>query len=316
MARMIETDDIDFRTYMHATEPALKVRKASAFAEDLERAFIRRGPGDYGPHMRSTKLGTDLEFRPAEVTVWAGYNKHKKSMFTGQVALDLCDQGQRVLVMSLEMTVVSTLARMARQATALEWPNPRRLADFNAWTDGRLWMFDHVGRITPALCLAVLRYFATELKGQHVFVDNLMKVCQSEESLDEQKQLMSDLCDVAKETGLHVHIVAHCKKPSPDDSKPPGRYDIRGSSTISDLPHNIVLVWFNRAKEAALRRDINDPAAEKPDALIVVDGQRNSKFEGSVALWFDSPTLRFTNDRMGRVEPYDIARAPQPMETA
>jgi twinkle protein len=304
---MIEADTIDLQSYMEATEPALKVRKASAFQDELERAFIRRGPGDYLPHMRSTKLGADLEFRPGEVTVWAGFNKHKKSMFTGQVALDLCAFDQRVLVVSLEMQVAATLSRMARQALAMEWPSRRHLADFTAWTDDRLWMFDHVGRLTPKLCLAVLRYFARELGGQHVFVDNLMKVCQSEESLDEQKQLMSDFCDVARETGLHVHVIAHCRKPTGgDDSKPPSRYDLRGSSTISDLPHNIVIVWANRAKEAALRKDPNAIEANQPDARISVEGQRNGRFEGSVGLWFDDATLRFSNDRMSRIEPYDI----------
>lgn len=307
MARLIEPDTIDFEAYLEATEPAMKVRKASAFQEALEQQFVVRKPGEYFPHMRSTHLGSNLEFRPGEVTVWAGYNKHKKSMFTGQVALDLCAMNQRVLMASFEMLVESTLARMAKQAIASEWPSRNQLTDFTEWTDNKLWMFDHVGRITPKLCLAVLRYFARELKGQHVFIDNLMKVCQSEESLDEQKQLMSDLLDVSKETGMHVHLVAHCRKPSSgDDSKPPSRYDLRGSSTISDLPHNIVTVWSNRAKDAALRRDPNDPIASKPDVLISVEGQRNGKFEGSVGLWFDDATLRFSNDRMSRIEPYDI----------
>lgn len=304
MAGLIARDTIDWRAYANATEPALKVRKASAFAEDLERAFVRRKPGEYGPHMSTTKVGTDLEFRPGEVTVWAGYNDHKKSMLTGQVALDLCGQKQRTLVASLEMPPAATLARMARQAVARSWLDAGHQADFMRWSDNRLWLFDHVGRISPALCVAVLRYFADELRGEQVFVDSVMKVCQSEESLDEQKLLMSDLCDVAKETGLHVHLVAHCRKPqNGDDSKPPSRYDIRGSSAIADLAHNIVTVWANRAKAEAISRDPNDPAAAKPDMLITVAKQRNSRFEGSVSAWFDESTLRIVNDRTSVVEP-------------
>lgn len=309
MAGMIEADDIDFAFYEEATEPKTKVRKASAFQQDLEQAFVQRGPDDYLPHMRSTKLGKDLEFRPAEVTVWAGYNKHKKSMVTGQVALDLIDQGQRVLIMSLEMRVAATLARMARQAIAREWPTRGQLGGFTEWTDGRLWMFDHIGKLTPKRCVAVLRYFAKELKGQHVFIDNLMKVCQSEESMDEQKQLVGDLFEVAEETGLHVHLVAHCRKPpGGDDSKPPSRYDLRGSASITDQPHNIVIVWSNRAKAEALRKDPNHELASKPDVIINVEAQRNGSFEGGVGLWFDHASLRFVNDRTSRVEPYEMQR--------
>ena len=304
MARVIEPDDIDFETYAAATEPALKVRKASAFQEDLERAFVRRGPGDFLPHMHSTKLGADLEFRPGEVTIWAGYNGHRKSMLTGQVALDLIAAEQRTLSMSLEMQPSSTLARMAQQGLAKQWPTRRDLGDFTAWTDGRLWLFDHVGRISPRLCLAVLRYFARELQGQHVFIDSLMKVCQSEESLDEQKLLMSDLCDVAKETGLHIHLVHHCRKPSSSgDERPPTKYDLRGAGAVSDLAHNVVTIWANKA-----RRDAKpgDPKWDDPDALLSVEKQRNGKFEGKVKLWFDDFTLRFVNDATSSVLPYDI----------
>jgi twinkle protein len=311
---MIEKDDIDFAFYEESTEPRTKVRKASVFREDLEQTFTKRGYADALPHMNSTKLGRGLEFRPGEVTVWAGYNKHKKSMFTGQVALDLCGFGRRVLVISLEMLVTATLARMARQAIAKEWPSHAELAEFTEWTDGHLWMFDHVGKLTPRRCIAILRYFASELNGTDVFIDNLMRVCQSEESLDEQKALISDLMDVAKETGLHVHLIAHCKKPAGgDDSKPPTRYDVRGSSTISDLPHNVVLVWANRGKAESLRKDANNvKAADEPDALITVDAQRSGSFEGKVALWFDHTSLRFVNDRMSRVEPYNMQRELQP----
>lgn len=311
MAGMIERDTIDWRAYAQASEPALKVRQASAFSDDLAQAFVIRAPGDYGPHMHSTKLGTDLEFRPTEVTIWAGYNGHKKSMFTGQVALDLCAMDQRTLIISLEMQPASTLARMARQALATRFPSTQRQAEFMNWTDGRLWLFDHVGKISPALCVAVLRYFSAELKGQHVFIDSLMKVCQSEESLDEQKQLMSDICDVAKETGLHIHLVAHCRKPSAGgDEKPPTKYDLRGSSSISDLAHNVVTVWANKAKAAALKKDPMDAKQNEPDMAITVEKQRNGEFEGRVSAWFDPMTFRFVNDRVSCVEPYPIHRKP------
>lgn len=300
MAGWIEPDDIDLREYLRETEPALKVRPAKAFAEDLARCFVKRGPGDYFPHMSSTKLGKDLEFRPGEVTIWAGYNGHKKSMFTGQVVLDLCAQGQRTLVASLEMLPASTLARMARQALAKQWPTQAQLNDFTQWSDGRLWLFDHVGRITPKLCIAVLRYFADELKGKQVLVDSIMKVCQSEESLDEQKQLISDLCDVAKETGLHVHLVAHCRKPQGgDDSKPPNKYDLRGSSSVSDLAHNVVTVW-SKSEPRQLQAVEGEP---KHDTLITVAKQRNGEYEGASKLWFDRQTFRFMNDGVSPVDP-------------
>ena len=305
MASVIE-DDIDFSAYMRDTECSAKVRRASDFADDLAAEFAPKH-GVRDPEMFSTKLRGLLGFRPGEVTAWAGYNGHRKSMFTGQVALDLCVQRQRVLVVSLEMSPARTLARMVRQAAAVSHPGSEFLREFTRWTDGRLWLFDHLGRITPDLCLALLRYFAQELQGQHVFIDSMMMVCKSEEHLDEQKQFTTDLVRVAQETGLHVHLVAHCRKPQTGEDKPPTKYDLRGSAAISDQCHNVVTIWANKLKAAKLQADPHDAAALADfDALVSVEKQRNGEFEGRAKLWFHRASMRFLDDRVSACEPYHL----------
>lgn len=262
--------------------------------------------------MHSTKLRSAIEFRPGEVTVWAGFNGHRKSMFTGQVALDLIAQDEPTLLVSLEMLPRKTLYRMCRQATASNEPSPQARAEFLRWTDGRLWMFDHVGALTPTRALALCRYFADELKGRHVFIDSLMKVCQSEESLDEQKKLIGDLCAIGQETGLHLHVVAHAKKPGTEgETRPPTKYDIRGSSAISDQCHNIVTVWMNKSKRTEMEKPSELQSAEvlaKPDHLVTIEKQRNGDFEGRFALSFDARSLRFCDNDLDRVEPYAMAQ--------
>lgn len=305
MAELIP-DDIDFSAYERQTEVKVKVRRASLYADQLREQFAKRaGGGKREPHMFSTKLRGLIDFRAGEVTVWAGYNGHRKSMLTGQVALDLCVQRERTLMASFEMQPHRTLSRMARQCFAVPRPAPDSLDAFSRWTDGRLWLFDHMGRITPGACLAVCRYFATELDGRHVFIDSMMMVCASEESMDEQKQFTTDLVRMAQETGLHVHLVAHCRKPQQDEGKPPTKYDLRGSAAISDQAHNVVTVWANKAKKSKL--DANpgdDDALSQPDAIVSVEKQRNGAWEGRVKLWFDDASFRFCDDRTSAVEPY------------
>ena len=308
MARVIEPDSIDFAAYERQTEAAAKVRPASAYVVDLDAQFAPRERSSRRPRMSSTKLGRCLEFRPGEVTAWAGYNGHRKSLVVGQTFLDLCSQGERCLVMSFEMLPAVTLARMARQAFGSAAPSKRQRDAFMSWTTDRLWIFDHMGRFSPGKCMAVLRYFAEELQGTHVAIDSMMMVCESEESLDEQKQFVTDLVRVAQETGLHLHLVAHCKKPL-DESRPPTKYDIRGSSAISDQVHNVAMVWANRAKKAALEASGANPEEkwlEQPDAMLGIDKQRNGAFEGKLKLWWDEASYRFTNERMTPIEPYAI----------
>lgn len=305
MAELIP-DAMDFSAYERETECKAKVKSARDFLDDLRGEFMPKTRAQ-APEMFSTRLRGLLHFRPGEVTVWAGYNGHRKSMMTGQVCLDLCVQKHRTLILSPEMAPERTLARMARQAAAVAQPSGAFLESFAQWTDGRLWLFDHMGRISPSLCLAVLRYFAEELHGQQVFIDSMMMVCASEEHLDEQKQFVTDLVRVAQETGLHVHLVAHCRKPMKEDDRPPTKYDIRGSSAISDQCPNVVLVWANKAKQAALEKDPHDEAElSKPDALLIVDKQRNGEFEGKLKLWFDARSFRFVDDRVTAVEPYAL----------
>lgn len=304
MAELLR-DDIDFGAYMRETEPAAKVRPASAFFADLAAEFEERRSGGRRAVMFSTKLRDVIEFRPGEVTCWAGYNGHRKSMFTSQVALDLCVQRERCLLASLEMTPSKTLARMARQASGAPRPSGDWLAEFERWSNGRLWLFDHLGRITPALCMAVCNYFARELQGRHVFIDSMMMVCASEESMDEQKQFVTDLCRLAQETGLHVHLVTHCRKPQTGEDKPPTKYDVRGSAAISDQVSNVITIWQNKPKRAALEKDPNDmQAAAQADAMVTIEKQRNGAWEGRNQMWFDDRSLRFCDGRLTACEPY------------
>lgn len=305
----ILSDALDWSVYARQTEAAVKVRKASDFADELDAEFApREAPKSV---MFSTKLRDVIEFRPGEMTCWAGYSGHRKSMFVGQVALDMCVQRERTLIASMEMTPGRTLARMAKQAIGVS-PGPDARRRFSAWTDGRLWLFDHLGRVSPATMQAVCMYFADELKGRHVVIDSMMMVCGSEESLDEQKQFATDLCRLAQETGMHVHLVTHCRKPqSGAEDKPPTKYDLRGSAAISDQASNVITVWANKPKVAKLQADPHDDEAlQQPDAAITVEKQRNGAWEGRLKLWWHEPSLRFVDDRTSPIEPYRMGGEP------
>jgi len=309
MAEILSADAIDFSKYYRETEASAKVRPASVFADELRREFAEKPKGRGDGAMHSTKLGRRIEFRPGEVTAWAGYNGHRKSMFTGQVALDLCAQDRRVMLASFEMQPSRSLARMARQWCGAHRPADSRLDEFSEWTDSRLWLFDHIGRISPAQVMAVCKFFADERKGDQVVIDSMMMVCASEESLDEQKQFMTDLVRLAQETGLHVHLVTHCRKPqSGDESKPPTKYDLRGSAAISDQAHNVITVWANQEKREVMEQGMSHAkyheVKDHPDAVVAICKQRNGSFEGKTKLWFHSPSMRFTDEQCESVAPY------------
>jgi twinkle protein len=299
--------DVDLSAHMEGPEFAPKVRPASDFAEQV-KACLR---GDDNEPRHPTMLlskARGIEFRPGEVTAWVGFNGHRKSMFTSQVALDLCAQKRKALIVSLEMAPKDTLARMVRQAHGTRNPGDRNVDWFHSWADGKLWLFDHIGELEVAKALALCRYFQAELGGTDVFLDSMMMICTSEERLDEQKRFSTGLVRLAQETGLHVHVITHCRKPnSGDEAKLPGRYDIRGSAAISDQAHNVMVVWMNKAKYAKLEEFPGDMDAHaEPCAVVKCDKQRNGKWEGKIKLWNDERSLRFCEDRTTPVEPYHL----------
>jgi twinkle protein len=192
------------------------------------------------------------------------------------------------------MWPVKTLTRMTRQAVGVSSPTDMAVGQFIDWLKRQLWLYDEHGRADPRRILAVIRYAAMEVKVQHFFLDSLMMVCKGEEDYDGQKDFVTELCAVAKDTGCHVHLIHHTRKLR-DESEVPGKFDAKGSGSITDQVDNVFTVWRNKKKEA--ERQLGQVDEGKPDALLVCDKQRHGEWEGRIALWFDPASLTYRGDQ-------------------
>lgn len=281
--------NIDLRAYERADDDfSISVKPASSWVDEVD-AMFRAGVEKTHPGPLWEKTQGRIEFRPKEVSVWAGINGHFKSTFTSQITLDLCKQDQRCLIASLEMAPARTMQRMSKQAFAESHPNLEFLRKFHAWLDGRLWLFDRIGNISPRSMIALCRYFAEELGGQHIVIDAFMKVVKSEESLDEQKQFMNSLCAVAQETGLHIHLVHHVRKGSKESDRP-GKFDLKGSGAISDMCDNVFILFRDKDKE---RDHEKGERLDEPAYLLETAKQRNGEYEGLMGFWFHKESMQF-----------------------
>lgn len=313
--QIVTPDEIDFTFYEQETEAKQNVRAASAYVQALiDRVNApQREKRRYLPWGKTHRL---LQFREGEVTVWGGPSGSGKSLVTGQVAVSLCAQGERVGLASFEMKPVETMARMGRQWTLqnlddeelLRDPGERRAAlelyeQFRDWTDNKLWLYDQQGTVHWKQVCAVARYCAKELGITQFFVDNLAKCVKGEDDYDGQKSFVDELCSIARDNSIHVHLVHHVKKPPTDDHKP-GKYDFKGSGSITDQPDNVIAVWRNKAKERARgsERALMD---SKPDSMLIVDKQRNGDgWEGNIGLWYRPQSQQFVGS--ARAEPIDF----------
>lgn len=300
---VLSPDEIDFALYERETDAQQKVKPARLWVQEL----MDRIQNPVKPQrvvMPWRKTHNLIQFRPGEVTVWGGANGGGKSLVTGQVALSLCAQGERVGLASFEMKPAKTLERMGRQWSNFNPDDPAfrgsreamdQLMDvygqFRDWTDDKLWLYDRQGTVTAAEVFPVVRYCVKELKITQFFVDSLMKCVAGEDDYNGQKNFVDELTAIARDNNVHIHLVHHIKKPS-NEAVMPSKYDYKGSGAITDQVDNVISVWRNKEKERA--RQIGKQVSDQdPDVKLICDKQRNGEWEGVIGLWFDANSQQF-----------------------
>lgn len=304
MASLIQHDEIDFAAYENITDAQQNVKSAALYVQALldRIANPSREKRVYMPWDKTNNL---IQFRPGEVTVWGGESGNGKSLVTGQVALSLMKQNERVCIASFEMKPYKTMERMGAQWTGqridddyvMSLPDQRRIlldmfGQFAEWTDGKLWLYDKQGTVQWKQVCAVIRYCARELKVTHFFVDSLMKCVAGEDDYNGQKAFVDELCSIARDEAIHIHLIHHVKKPSIEGKKP-SKYDFKGSGAITDQPDNVIAVWRNKSKE--LDAQAGKPVVEAdPDQMLIINKQRNGcGWEGHIGLWYHNQSQQF-----------------------
>ncbi len=244
------------------------------------------------------KVGDKLMFRAAEVTVWAGYSGHGKSLVLNHVCAHALAAGERMCIASMEMPPARTLWRLVRQITGLEQPSQGYVRHCMQWLQDKLWLFDLVGTAKVDRILEVFGYAARRYQIRHFVVDSLAKCGLAEDDYNGQKAIVERLVDFAHQHGVHVHLVSHARKGN-DENTPPGKMDVKGTGAITDMVDNVITVWRNKPKEnkravAAADGVGMEPGLEdKPDAALIVSKQRHTGWEGEIWLWFDPESLQY-----------------------
>jgi len=297
--RLVKSGDIDFEKYAKPSEIGRQVKEASEWLLEIAQDFEQpdRTPKVYMPW---NKTRDKFGFRPGEVTVYAGSNGGGKSLATGQIALGLIQQKQKVCIASFEMKPKRTLGRMLRQHGGFNLEGPgfdhlekvtRAIVDFGIWADGYLWLYDQQGSVNARQVVAMTRYCAVELGIQHVFIDSLMKCVSAEDAYNEQKGFVDELCAVARDHGIHVHLVHHIRKQSSEETMP-NKMDIKGTGSITDQVDNVFIWWRNKKKEHQMQANENVDVMA-PDAIMMCEKQRNGEDESWFSMYYDRDSQQF-----------------------
>ena len=301
-------DFIDFKQYLLESEGSEKVVKASSFVDRVIDRLYGESANN-SPVTPWQRVGSNFQMRPGEVTLWAGINGHGKTLVTSQIAMHLLVQNERVCIASFEMKGEATMARMVKQSSGTGSPAVDYIKRFHAWTDDLLWVYDQQGVCDPRTLRGVMTYASRELGVTHFFIDSMMKVVKGDDDYNGQKDFVNEVCALAQDTGMHVHLIAHVKKKD-DEFSMPNKFDVKGSSSITDLVDNVCIVWRNRVKEKKLAdpklsaADF-DEAKKLPDATLLWAKQRHYDWEGKLNLWLANGPQSFTDSYLGRPYSWD-----------
>lgn len=279
-AERLMLPEVNWDEYLEPEERA-KVRDAGSYRDSVKHAFL--SPEEAKGLRLPWSKATEFRFRPGELTIWTGYNGHRKSMMIGYVLLGLRAQEAKSCIASLEMKPTTTLKRMCSQYVGTHEPTVPYIGHFFDWLENHVYLYDQMGTVKTERMIAVARYAITELNVTHFVIDSLMKCgIQTDRGYDKQNWFIDELSTLAKDTGAHIHLVAHAKKPEGNKEViPSSKYTVKGSGDITDMADNVVVVFVDREEE------------DDTKTLFLCQKQREGEGEPGYQLHFDKSSLQF-----------------------
>lgn len=275
--------DIDFLDYMGLQESQY-LEPASTWLDELLHYDEFRASGDLLPW---EKTHSTVQYRPGEVSLWGGYNGSGKSLLLSQCMVHWM-QNSKAVIASLEMKPRDTLNRMLLQTGQNQKPTNEDKTQFTVWTADRLWIYDQLDQVPFDRILGMIRYSAKELGVKHIVIDSLMKCGIDDSDYDGQKNFVDHLCWIAKNENVHIHLVAHMRKRG-SENEVPGKFDFFGSSAITNLVDQVMVIWRNKEKEIVVGNGgtwDGGTSGYDCDVLLRVVKNRHSGVEDDFGLFF------------------------------
>lgn len=231
--------------------------------------------------------GHYIRFYPGGVTIWSGFPGIGKTTMLRQLICHLLQRGNGVFTASLEEHPEDQIARMIEVAAGTCEPNDHQAQWFIDAFGEHLRVWSRVGLTAHRKLLAVIRKLA-EAGISHVFIDSLMKLDISSQDFEAQRNFANLLDATAKQTGCHIHLVAHPKKPTQPDQEP-DLNDIGGAKELGGIADNVLFVR---------RRKVDMPSAKSSGVAIVVLKKRYGQGQpGTVAGWFHQDLCQFSPEQ-------------------
>ena len=282
---------------------------ALEFSEKVNAVFESEDEAVVGIGYGFRKIdNTDLRVRPHELHGVTGYNGSGKSMFLGQVVLNLIKQEKKVCIASMEMEPEITLKRMVMQASAKSRPDQSYRNRIYDWWSQNLWLF-HAGLTPSADTLFNTFEYAYRRYGVTIFVIDSLTNLSSQQDYEKQQKVVETCVNLKRAFPVTVFLVTHVKK-GDDEYALPNKFDVKGSGAITDLADTFVSIWKNKRKAEHIfeceqeGRQPDKDIADSFDVVFSVLKNRHGMWEGKSGFMFDPSSCQYLEDDHSHARPY------------
>jgi KaiC/GvpD/RAD55 family RecA-like ATPase len=243
-------------------------------------------------------IGEKLRFYPGGFTIWSGFPGAGKTTLLRQLACHLMKptdptnylSGSAVFVCSMEEMPQHVLVRHAEvacgtpdlQAVGLEWCA-------EVWQNKlHLWNYRPIeADAEHQKILAAIRVLAREKGVRHAIIDSLMCLDVASNDYEAQRLFAGALARTCHASGVHVHLVAHPRKPQQGGQKLE-LSEVAGSADLGRKADNVLFV--KRAFEAETAVTFG-PCT--PMEIQVAKQRHNPSFIGSIDGWYHRKFRQF-----------------------
>lgn len=260
-----------------------------------------------------SKLDTAMGgFAMGAVSLWTGQVGDGKSTLTNQIMLNAVDAGNVICIYSGELRK-STLKRWLEVQLAgpgyvedyedilsgkkFKRARPSVVEKIRSWYGPRICFYDSTTVSEGSSLLSIFQFAARRFGAKVFLVDNMMSLLGMSDGNEKndntrQKQLVTEICRFALAYDVHVHVVAHPRKPFIVRDKsgkgkpaPINMFDISGAQEIVNSVTNMF----------ALRRvALEDQEAEGCDSILAIEKDREwGTRNAAIKLGYDDTCRRY-----------------------
>jgi len=242
----------------------------------------------------NTELGVETPFRkldnllkglrPQELTVLSGNSGAGKSTLLNQFILQLARKGHKSCMASLEMPPEAYLEWVVQQESYQGEVTNASITNILTRLKDYFKIIDVDAELTPSALFDYWEFAAKKYGVKYFFLDSLMRInLEGRNEYAEQKKFVSDLTTFSKKHKCHIFLVAHPRK-GETDQKTPGKVDIAGTANITNLAHNVLMIWRTTPEARKLAEEKGKTLS---DAVLYLKKNRTYGMEGIIPLSFN-----------------------------